>query len=421
MPRPKAKAPTRQYHLSGQSVVRLDGREFYLGKHDSPEAIARYAVLVGIYQQNGLKMPEDFELDQIEDRVGVMLGAVPATALATDQTSQPILVSHVTALFREHVREKYKNTPQERRRNLRLADQLDAKFGSVTVEQFGPVKLREFRDDLVSQGLARKYVNRLVNCVIQMFRHGVAGELITVAKVQQLQTLEPLRKGQTKAPETEAVEPANLEHVRATAKHLSPVVKAMLRVQIATGARPKEVCMMRPCDIDRSGEVWVYKPSEHKTDWVGKAKHIPLVGDARAAVEDYLNRDPQAYCFSPAESMAWRRAVGTAKRKTPKNQGNRPGTNRKENPKRVPRERYDAASYRQAIERAAKKAGVDHWHPYQLRHLTATAVRAVLGIEDAKALLGHSTALMTAHYARESVEAATRAAKVAPTLFDGNN
>jgi integrase len=190
----------------------------------------------------------------------------------------------------------------------------------------------------------------------------------------------------------------------------------MLRIQIGTGMRPKEICMMRPCDIDRSGEVWVYKPSNHKTQWCGKKKAIPLVGDAKAAVTDYLNRDPKAYCFVPAEAMAWRRAVGSAKRTTPLSCGNRAGTNRKANPKRLPRDRYDAQSYRQAITRAAKKAQVPHWHPYQCRHLTATIVRAVLGIEETKALLGHSKAAMTEHYARESIEAATKAAKAAPKL-----
>ncbi len=50
MARPKAQAPAGQYHLSGQSIVQIGGQSFYLGKHDSPESIARYAVLVGIYQ-----------------------------------------------------------------------------------------------------------------------------------------------------------------------------------------------------------------------------------------------------------------------------------------------------------------------------------------------------------------------------------
>ena len=57
MPRQKAKAPARRYHISGQSIVTLNGRDFYLGPHDSPESIARYAVLIGIYQRNGLSLP----------------------------------------------------------------------------------------------------------------------------------------------------------------------------------------------------------------------------------------------------------------------------------------------------------------------------------------------------------------------------
>lgn len=49
--------------------------------------------------------------------------------------------------------------------------------------------------------------------------------------------------------------------------------------------------------------------------------------DAREAITDYLLRDPESFCFSTAEAMAWRRAVGAAKRTTPLSCGNRPGTN----------------------------------------------------------------------------------------------
>ncbi|MEO8268519.1 MAG: hypothetical protein ABI557_02295 [Aureliella sp.] len=34
MVRPKAKAPTRRYHISGQSVTTIGGKDYYLGKHD---------------------------------------------------------------------------------------------------------------------------------------------------------------------------------------------------------------------------------------------------------------------------------------------------------------------------------------------------------------------------------------------------
>lgn len=413
MARPKAKAPARRYHLSGQSVVTIDGKDYYLGKHDSPESIARYAVLIGVYQQGGLKLPDDFELSSVEARAAVLTGIGDAPA---QQSDQPILVRHVTALFRAHIAEKYAGSKAELNRNNKLCDEIDLDFGDILASEFGPVRLKTYRATLVTRGLARNYVNRMVNCVIAIFRHGVSVELVDTSTVDRLRALEPLRYGQTIAPETQATKPANIEHVRATAKHLSPVMKAMVRVQVATGMRPVELFRMRPADIDRSGEVWIYTPQTHKTMRTGRAKLIPIVGDAREAIEDYLNREPEAHIFSPAESMQWHRAMATANRKTPKKQGNRVGSNRVKNPIRAARTHFAGTSYQQAIKRAAKKAGVAHWHPYQLRHLTATVIRAALGIEESQALLGHSTALMTAHYARESVEAATRAAAAAPKL-----
>ena len=417
MARPKAQAPARQYHISGKSVVRIDGRDIYLGKHDSPESIARYAVLISIYQANGMTLPEGFEAVSLDGPASTLLGRDLSIAAITNHESKPILVRHVTAVYLEHVKEKYANSPQECRRYVKLCRDLDLQHGNVLASDFGPVRLKEFRNYLVSTGLSRTYVNRLTRCVVAMFAHAVSGELLDVNVVARLKTLVSLRNGQTSAPETDEVEPANLEHVRATAVFLSPIIKSMLRIQIATGMRPKEICVMRPCDIDRSGEVWFYSLSKHKTSWRGKRKTVPLVGDARDAIIDYLQRDPEAYCFSPAEAMAWRRTVGASKRTTPLNQGNRKGTNVKADPKRTPRDRYDACSYRQAIARAAKLAKVPHWHPYQCRHLTATVVRAAFGCtEEAQALLGHSNSAMTAHYARESLVAATRAAKAAPNL-----
>ena len=114
----------------------------------------------------------------------------------------------------------------------------------------------------------------------------------------------------------------------------------MLRVQVATGMRPSEVCNIRPCDIDRSGEVWMFRPAKHKTANKGKRKAVPLMGDARDAITDYMNRDPQAYCFSPAESMAWFRANQRANRQSKVQPSQEDRT--KESPTKKPGKRYDA-------------------------------------------------------------------------------
>jgi integrase len=423
MARPKAKAPARRYHVSGQSIVTIASRDYYLGKHDSPEAIARYAVLIATYQAGGLSLPDDFELSLLDDRVAAVVGTSPVVA-ARQQKRQIILVRHVTAIANAHFASKYAKAPEELRRFKRICNQLDRHFGDVDAKDFGPVKLKEFRQKLVdgtvesdAKQISRTYINRLINNVVAIFRHGVSCELVSIDVVHRLKTLEPLRYGQTTASEPKRRKPVSIEHVRATAENLPPVVKAMIRVQVATGMRPIELFRMRPADIDRSGETWIYRPSTHKTERTGKEKLIPLVGDARDAITDYLQREPESFCFSPAESMTWRRSKSRSNRQTPLSCGNREGTNRKKKPKSVPKNYYTGNGYRQAIRRAAESAGVPHWTPYQIRHLSATVIRAVLGgLEDAQALLGHSTALMTEHYAAESLEAATRAAKAAPKL-----
>ncbi|WP_442511799.1 tyrosine-type recombinase/integrase [Novipirellula sp. SH528] len=88
----------------------------------------------------------------------------------------------------------------------------------------------------------------------------------------------------------------------------------------------------------------------------------------------------------------------------------------KANPKSRAGAMFSTNGYHQAIKRAAKNAKVDHWFPYQLRHLAGTVVRDALGVEAAQALLGHSHAAMMEHYAKQTEEKAIQAAKAGPSI-----
>ncbi|MCO8124348.1 site-specific integrase [Stieleria sp. TO1_6] len=413
MARPKAKAPARRYHISGKSVVTIAGRDFYLGPHDSPESIARYAALIAVYQQNGFSVPDGFELASLDPQVAMMLGG---TVQPTQQADAPVLVRHLTASYREVAKTKYAGSHAEKHRIEQVCDELDKHDGDLQAIEYGPLKMQQQRQRWITSGKARVYCNRLTNLIIRIWKHAVSQELVTEPEWRRLKAVEPLREGQTAAPETEDVKPVAIEVVRSTAAELSPVLKAMVRIHAGTGMRPAELCRMRPCDIDRSGTEWIYRPEKHKTAKRGKKKAVPIVGDAREALTDYMNRPADAYCFSPRESVQWFRAKQAASRTTPKNQGNRPGTNRKANPKKQPGEQYTPTSYRQSIQRAAKRANVEHWTPYQLRHTAGTLIREALGVEAAQALLGHSRASMTEHYAKQTEAKAIEAAKVAPKL-----
>jgi integrase len=154
--------------------------------------------------------------------------------------------------------------------------------------------------------------------------------------------------------------------------------------------RPAEVCLIRPADIDRSGEVWRYTPHEHKTEHRGRERLVLIGKKGQQILLPFLLRPDDRYCFCPRESEAKRRALQHANRVTPSTYGNAPGTNRKRSPKRRPGERYNSASYLRAIRRGCEAAGIEPWAPNRLRHAFATEVRRLGGIEAVKTLLGHS-------------------------------
>ena len=158
----------------------------------------------------------------------------------------------------------------------------------------------------------------------------------------------------------------------------------------------------------------MYRPTVHKNSRRNQKRKVPILGDVRITLGKFLDRDPDSFCFSPRESMAWFRQQQRQNRKTKvqPSQQNR----RKTIKKREPGLRYKSTAYYRAIQNAAKKAKVDPWYPYQLRHTAATVVRETLGIEAAAALLGHARTDMTEVYAQVKLSKAIEAAAAAPRI-----
>ena len=75
------------------------------------------------------------------------------------------------------------------------------------------------------------------------------------------------------------------------------------------------------------------------------------------------------------------------------------------------RGRFTDHGYAQAVRKGAARAGVAAWHPNQLRHLFATAVRRSHGLEAAQVLLGHQRADVTQVYAERNAGLATTVAE----------
>jgi len=289
---------------------------------------------------------------------------------------------------------------------------------------FGPRDLKAVRQALIDADLARTTVNERVNIIKRMYKWATEEERVPASTWQALLAVEGLKRGRSGAKETEPVKPVPEAWVEKTLPYLPPVVADMVRVQLLTGMRSGELCQMRPADLDTSGKVWLYRPRQHKNAYRGHARVISIGPKAQAILERYLHRDLQAPMFSPAESEKRRLAAQHKARTTPLKHGNRPGTNRKALPKRKPRTQYDTTSYRRAVkraigrgnreikarlkarglqgddlEKACEREKIPHWHPHQLRHTAATRIRKAMGLDAARAVLGHRTISVTNEYA----------------------
>ena len=130
---------------------------------------------------------------------------------------------------------------------------------------------------MIDAGLCRNEVNKRVGHVVRAFkwarreRDGPALASTTASRPSP-----GCRKGRSEARESEPVRPVPEAFVEAVRPHVSRQVWAMIELQRLTGMRPGEVCIMRTCDLDTSGEVWVYTPEPHKTEHHGKERRIYL-------------------------------------------------------------------------------------------------------------------------------------------------
>ena len=311
------------------------------------------------------------------------------------------------------------------------------RYGRTAAVEFGPLALKAIRQRMVDDGSSRSYVNEHIGRIKRMFKWAVHEELIPPEVHLALAAVPGLRKGRTEAREMAPIPPVDDSIVDATLEHIQAIPADMVRFQRFTGCRPVEVCRLRPCDLDRSGEVWIYRPESHKTEHHDRDRIILVGPQAQGVLLRYLARNSQAYCFRPCDSEEKRHAAASANRKTPLSCGNTPGSNVKRRPKRPAGQRYTTNSYRRAIHRACDKTfphpelsklkvkeltvqqraelrqwQKEHrWSPNQLRHTAATEIRSKFGLEAAQVILGHSQANVTQVYAERDLAKGIEVAK----------
>lgn len=296
--------------------------------------------------------------------------------------------------------------PSREIKNVKLVlEPFDDLYGGEMAEEFGPTKLKQFRQSMIDdksrrRPYCRNTINQRIGIVRRMFRWGVSEELVPSHVIHALDAVEGLKYGRSSARESDPVTPVAAAHVLATLPYATPVVRAMIMVHLYTGMRTGEIVAMRTGEIDMTGDIWLYRPTWHKTKHHGHDRVITMGPKAQELLRPYLKKDLGEFCFSFRESAESRIREKYGKCYP------QPTLD-----KFFTRQAY-ANSVQQAI-RAARKAGVDipDWSPNQLRHTAATLIRKQFGLDAAAAVLGHAQVSTTEIYAEIDMALAAKAAK----------
>jgi integrase len=380
----------------------------------------------------------------LEQEVSPKAAAVPVGKRATLSLVE-VLDAYLTHAER-HYRNPEGQPTSELREHKLVLRALRELYGDKTAAEFGPLALKAVRQGWVVAGLSRGEANRRTNIARRIFRWAVAEELVDGAVLTALDAVAGLQRGRTVARETEPVGPVDDAVVDATLPHLNRFVVGMVEFQRLTGCRPGEACVLRRCDIDTGGRVWLYSPKQHKTAHKGKTRTIAIGPKAQKVLREFLTPDLDAYLFPPSVAVAELHAERTGGRTTPRYPSHmrRNRTKRARNPRRAPTEHYTCESYGHAIARACDRAfppprplaqqedetraewqarltpaqreklkewQKEHrWQPNQLRHSFATRVRKAHGLEAAQVLLGHEKMDTSQIYAEKNTALAVQVA-----------
>lgn len=365
-PRARREPAYLLHKRSGQAYVMLAGRQVYLGPYGSLESRRRYEDALAVWRRN-------------RDAGAIPGAEAGAQVLAREPVVGDLILSYLRWVSGEFSASMISNVRQ-------AAGYLRALYGHHRIADLGAAEMRALRADLLERRLARKTINKHLVIVRSMVRWGVEEGIVPPQVSGAISAVKGILPGRAGAFDPPPVEPVDDEIVERTLPHLHPTIAAMVRLQRLTGCRPQDVRQMTMKGLDRTGEVWIYRPVKHKTTYTGRARVIAIGPRARAVLEPFLRRDETLPIFT-------------------RGRGGRAGLSRDYYAKAI------AKACRRAFpppvmllpERVPDWIARHRWSPNRLRHTAATQVRAAFGLEASQVVLGHARADVTQIYAERDL------------------
>jgi len=254
--------PKPRIHKRVYQRIRVDGRDFTLGKPGSQQADERYKTILAAWAEGGGRLPDDFQLES-ESAKNKSLKPIKHSP----DPGQICVADLLCAAFVE-VEEKSWRWYLLRRvavclepyANLPAIEFGPRLFGQV-VETMATTRMRATRNG-EQVPPTKNYVREVSREIKRLFSAAVASEELPPERLVALNSLKKLPiKG---ARGSKRVKPAKLDIVEATCAVLPPVFADLIRFIMLTGCRPSEATAMTPAMIDMTAKPWILQPAHHK-------------------------------------------------------------------------------------------------------------------------------------------------------------
>jgi hypothetical protein len=184
----------RRHRPTGQAVVTLNGKDFYLGRWNTMASRERYDRLIAEWTANRRQL------------AGTLVDG------------PKLIIAQFVAQYDRFARSYYVRAgkPSSEYQCMRLALRIMRRLYSRTpVVEFGPLALKAVREKMIDAGWARTFINHQINRIRRAFKWGVENELFPPSVLHGLQAVAPLRFGRTRARESDAVKPVPNAHTEA--------------------------------------------------------------------------------------------------------------------------------------------------------------------------------------------------------------
>lgn len=368
MPKPVFPPQMRLHKPSGRARVRWLGREYYLGPFGSAEAAVRYGEWVA------------------EHTPAPGATRAPAPATTGQAPAGPGYPTLGQALARWEAEEGPRFDPEGGSvgQYLRAFRPVLALYGMRSTSAFGLNELKAVRDEMRRLDWSARVVNRRVVRVRTVWRWFEEVGLAPPGSWGALQVLKPVPPGDRRYRHLPPLAPIDPGQYELLLLGCHPLLAAMVEVHYWSGMRSGELASMRAGDVEREGEVWLYRPRKHKNQWRGHDRLVLLGPRCQAALAPWLDgksRDEWAFpCHRGAKrtDRPWSWAL---RRRGPS--------------------RYSVESYAQAFARACEGVGLPPYRPYQLRHSAKERITREHGLDVARAVLGDRSIEAAGRYASQ--------------------